>query len=162
MDHFLHFTVDFTDFHGISSALPFTGCMILIVPCTGVVPCLAALRGLKKVVGNHTRVCEDQVGDDSSMHLPDLVSFIPPFTTQAFPNPEEMSIILLSCFLDAVTLHHAQHPLAAKFLTSFASPPKEHLLCLVLNLHLVAWLVPQPLVLKKSLESKSQFILSGL
>lgn len=162
LDHFLHIIFDFTDFYGISSALSFTGCMILIVPCTGIVPWLAALRGLEKVTGNKPKVCGDQAGDNSSMCLPDLFSLIAPFTTQAFPNPEKISITLLSCFLNAVTLHHAQHPLAAKFLTSFASPLKGHLLCLVLNLHLVAWLVPQPLVLKKSLEGKFQFIFSGL
>lgn len=51
-------------------------------------------------------------------------------------------INLLSCFLNAVILPHAQHPLAAKFRSSFASPLKAHLLCLVLNLHLAALLMP--------------------
>lgn len=157
LDHFLRIIFYFTDFCGMSSALSFTGCMILTLPCTVIVPWCAALKDLKKVMSNQTKS-----RDDSRMYLPGLLSLIPPCTTQAFPNVEKTSVILLSCFLNAVTLHHAQHPLAAKFLTSFASPLKGHLLCLVLNLHLLAWLVPQPLVLKKSLEGKFQFIFSGL
>jgi len=38
------------------------------------------------------------------------------------------------CFLNTVILHHAQHALSAKFLSSFASLLKGHLLHLVLNL----------------------------
>lgn len=45
----------FIDFYGISSALSFTGCIILIFPCTGVVPRLVALTGPKKVMGDCTK-----------------------------------------------------------------------------------------------------------
>lgn len=48
-DHFLFYRLLWHVFNS------FTGCMILTVPCTGIVPWCAALRGLKKVMGNQTK-----------------------------------------------------------------------------------------------------------
>ena len=115
----------------------------------------------RRLWGITPKVCGDQAGDNSRC-LPGLSSLIPLVTTQAFPKLEKVSIFfslktmikfsfinLLNCFLNAVILHHAQHPLAAKFLSSFASPLKGYLLCLALNLHLVALLTPPTFCIEK-------------